>query len=48
MIGLDKKWLSAEGIDANKIAGLIPFSGQAITHFLVRKEKKEKRKRKYQ
>nr|WP_315143089.1 alpha/beta hydrolase [uncultured Flavobacterium sp.] len=39
MIGLDKKWLSAEGIDANKIAGLIPFSGQAITHFLVRKEK---------
>ena len=39
MIGLDKKWLNAEGIDANKIAGLIPFSGQAITHFLVRKEK---------
>lgn len=39
MIGLDKKWLNAEGVDANKIAGLIPFSGQAITHFLVRKEK---------
>lgn len=39
MIGLDKKWLNAEGIDANQIAGLIPFSGQAITHFLVRKEK---------
>lgn len=39
MVGLDKKWLKAEGIDANKIAGLIPFSGQAITHFLVRKER---------
>lgn len=39
MIGLDKKWLQAEGIDANKIAGLIPLSGQAITHFLIRKER---------
>jgi acetyl esterase/lipase len=39
MVGLDKKWLKAEGIDANKIAGLIPFSGQAITHFLIRKER---------
>jgi acetyl esterase/lipase len=38
MVGLDKKWLQAEGIDANKIAGLISLSGQAITHFLVRKE----------
>jgi acetyl esterase/lipase len=39
MLGLDKKWLNTQGIDANKIAGLIPFSGQAITHFLVRKER---------
>jgi acetyl esterase/lipase len=39
MVGLDKKWLQAEGIDANKIAGLILLSGQAITHFLVRKER---------
>ncbi len=39
MIGLDKKWLGAHDIDANKIAGLIPFSGQAITHFTVRKER---------
>jgi acetyl esterase/lipase len=38
MIGLDKKWLQKEGIDANKIAGLIPFSGQCITHFQIRKE----------
>lgn len=39
MVGLDKKWLHAEGIDANKIAGLIPFSGQMITHFTARQEK---------
>jgi len=39
MITLDKKYLAAYNIDANNIAGLIPFSGQTITHFTVRKEK---------
>ena len=39
MVGLDKKWLAAHNIDANKIAGLIPFSGHAITHFTVREER---------
>ncbi|WP_320018300.1 alpha/beta hydrolase [Labilibaculum manganireducens] len=39
MIGLDKRWLKPYGIDANQIAGLIPFSGQAITHFTVREER---------
>ena len=39
MIGLDKKWLNACNIDANRIAGLIPFSGQTITHFTIRKER---------
>ena len=39
MIGLDKKWLKTYNIDANKIAGLIPFSAQTITHFTVRAEK---------
>jgi acetyl esterase/lipase len=39
MIGLDKKRLKANNIDANRIAGLIPLSGQAITHFTVRKER---------
>ena len=39
MIGLDKKWLGAHDIDANRIAGLIPFSGHTITHFTVRKER---------
>ncbi|MCP2027282.1 acetyl esterase/lipase [Flavobacterium sp. HSC-32F16] len=38
MIGLDKKYLQKEGIDANRIAGLIPFSGQCITHFEIRQE----------
>lgn len=39
MIGLDKKWLGRHGIDANRIAGLIPFSGHTITHFTVREER---------
>lgn len=39
MIGLDKKYLNEFGIDANDIAGLIPFSGHTITHFTVRKER---------
>lgn len=38
MIGLNKEYLKKEGIDANKIAGLIPFSGQCITHFEIRRE----------
>jgi acetyl esterase/lipase len=38
MLGLDKKYLAVHDIDANQIAGLIPFSGHAITHFTVRKE----------
>ncbi len=40
MIGLDKQYLAAHNIDTNDIAGLIPFSGQAITHFAIRKENK--------
>jgi acetyl esterase/lipase len=38
MNGLDKKWLQKEGIEANKIAGLIPLSSQCITHFEIRRE----------
>lgn len=38
MIGLDKQWLAAHDIDANRIAGLAPLSGQMITHFTIRKE----------
>ena len=39
MVGLDKKYLDKYQIDANNIAGLIPFSGHTITHFTVREER---------
>lgn len=38
MIGLDKSYLEKYGIDADRIARLIPFSGQAITHFETRRQ----------
>jgi len=38
MVGLDKHYLAAYGIDANSIYKLVPFSGQMITHFTVRQE----------
>ncbi|HBH48786.1 MAG TPA: lipase [Bacteroidales bacterium] len=39
MVGLDKQYLAVHGVDANSIAGLIPFSGHTITHFTVREER---------
>lgn len=39
MIGLDKRWLAANNIDADKIAGLLPLSGNGITHQAIRAEK---------
>jgi acetyl esterase/lipase len=39
MIGLDKRWLSAHDIDANRIATLVPFSGHTITHMTIRAER---------
>lgn len=39
MVGLDKSYLSKHEIDANRIAGLIPFSGHTITHFRIRSER---------
>ena len=38
MVGLDKSYLAVHNIDADRIAGLAPFSGQMITHFTIRKE----------
>jgi len=38
MVGLDKTYLAKHGLDANRIAGLIPVTGQMITHQTVRKE----------
>ena len=39
MVGLDKRYLARHGVDADRIAGLIPYSGHTITHFTVRKER---------
>jgi acetyl esterase/lipase len=39
MIGLDKRWLATDNIDADKIAGLFPLSGNAITHQAIRDER---------
>lgn len=39
MIGLDKKYLAKYNVDANRIAGLVSLSGQAITHFTVGSER---------
>lgn len=39
MIGLDKSWLKVHGVDANQLAGIVPFSGHAITHFSIRDER---------
>lgn len=39
MNGLDKRWLGAQQIDANKIAGLIACSGQTFTPVLMRLDK---------
>jgi len=39
MIGLDKSYLAKHKVEADDIAGLIPFSGHAITHFTQREER---------
>lgn len=38
MVGLDKSFLAKHDIDANSIKGLVPISGQTITHNAIRKE----------
>ncbi len=39
MVGLNKMYLNKYNIDANQLAGIVPFSGQMISHFTTRKEK---------
>lgn len=39
MLGLDRSWLAAHDIDADRIAGLIPLAGQTLTHFTIRTER---------
>ena len=38
IIGLDKRWLAKYGVDADSLAALVPFSGQCITHYNIRKQ----------
>lgn len=37
MIGMDPKWLAAQGVSNLQLAGLIPVSGQMTTHFHVKR-----------
>lgn len=39
MVGLDKSWLAKYGVNADDLAGLIPYSGHTITHFTIRAER---------
>lgn len=39
MLGLDAQYLKAAGVELGTIAGLIPVSGQTMTHFTVRVER---------
>jgi acetyl esterase/lipase len=39
MLGLDDHWLQSEGLSEKMIAGLIPISGQTMTHSTVRAER---------
>ena len=39
MVGLDRRWLAAYGVEADTLAGIIPYSGQCITHFAYRAER---------
>lgn len=39
MVGMDKSYLAEFDIDADELAGLIPFSGHTITHFTIRSER---------
>lgn len=39
MIGLDPRYLQAHGLSTDLISGLIPVSGQTMTHYTVREER---------
>lgn len=38
IVGLDKSYLAKYGVDADEICALVPFSGQVVTHYNVRKK----------
>lgn len=39
MVGLDERWLRPLGLTDAAIAGLIPVSGQTLTHYTIREER---------
>ena len=39
MVALDKTYLNRHGIDADRLAGIVPVSGQTNTHYTIRKER---------
>jgi len=39
MVGLDDRWLKPYGLTPSAIAGLIPVSGQVMTHYTIREER---------
>jgi acetyl esterase/lipase len=39
MIGLDGRYLKKHGLEISAIAGLIPVSGQTMTHYTIREER---------
>lgn len=39
MLNLDKRYLGKWGIDADRLAGAFPISGQTTTHYTIRKER---------
>ena len=39
MVVMDKRYLAAYQLDADRVVALIPFSGHTITHFLIRSER---------
>ena len=39
LVTLDRRWLAVHGMDPDRLAGLVPFSGQSITHFAIREER---------
>ncbi len=41
MVGLDKHYLQKYGVDADRIKGLAPISGQTNTHYTIKKERGE-------
>ncbi len=39
IIGLDKSYLAAHGVDADQVKAYLPVSGQTVTHYTIRKER---------